>query len=99
MCKVLHLDPGDCKRLEEIAELDRFVSMILNVHALGRGQNCASPVELRRVEAHAHVSDESTEHEDEVRGFDILADVFVAAHRTAINADVERMILRNGAFA
>ena len=73
--------------------------MILNVHALGRRQDCASTIELRGVEPHAHIGDKSAEHQHEVRRFHVFAHVFVAAHGAAINADVERMVFGNRAFA
>src|SRR5678816_4888677 len=73
--------------------------MILNAHAFRCSQNCPSPVEFGRVKTHAHVGDKSAEHKYEVGGLDVLSHVFVAAHRAAVNAKVQRMFFGNRAFA
>src|SRR6266536_1203051 len=73
--------------------------MILNSHALGRRKNCASSVELRCVKTHAHVGNESPEHEYEVGRFDVLPNVFVASHGPATPTEIKRMVFRNCAFA
>src|SRR5678815_3252796 len=78
---------------EKIAKLNGIVTMILNAHAFRCSQNCPSPIEFRRVKTHAHIGDKSAEHEYEVGGLDVLAHVFVTAHRAAVNAKVQSCLL------
>ena len=68
--------------------LDRF----------GGRQDAALAIELGGVDAHVHVGDEGAEHEDAVAGFDVMADVGVAGHRAAVDAEVEGMVFADGGF-
>ena len=99
MIELFWLDLRNGERFEEIAKLNRIVTVILNTRSLRCSENCASPVEFRCVKTHAHIRDESAEHQHEVRRFEVLAHVFIAAHRAAVNAKVQRMVFRNRTFA
>ena len=99
MLKLFRLDLGRGEGLKEIAKLNRLVAMVLHVDSLSCGQDRSASVELGGVKAHAHVGDESAEHEHEIGGFDVFANMLVAAHGTAVNAEVKRMIFGNRALA
>ena len=73
--------------------------MILHTDSFRRREHSPFAVQFRGVETHAHVGDESAEHENEIGGFNILPHVLVAAHRAAVDAEVERMIFRDRALA
>src|SRR6266540_3305734 len=99
MFEVLWLHPCSGERFEKFAKLNRIVTMISNAYALGRSQNRAPAIEFSGVKAHAHIGDESAKHEHEVGRLDVSPNLFVTAHRAAIDADVEGMVFGNCAFA
>src|SRR5262245_55113022 len=87
------------ERFQKIRELNGVVTMILNAYTLGRGEYRSTTIELCGVKSHAHIGDEGAQHQHKIRRLDVLADMLVAAHRSAIHADVEPMVLTNRAFA
>ena len=99
MFEALWPDLRGGESFEKIAKLNGIVTMILNVHTFGCRQNCAATFQFGSVKAHAHIGDKSAEHQYQVGGFDVLPNVFVAAHGAAVNANVQRMVFGNRALA
>jgi hypothetical protein len=73
--------------------------MILDANLFRGRKHGALAIQPRGVETHAHIGDEGAEHEHEIGGLHIIADLFVTTHGAAVDAEVQRMVLRHGALA